>query len=190
MRYATIMLALLVTTGCTNQSAPVGSEPRNEPVEMAPAPRAVLGQCGEERNPQRWVEACTKVIESGRLDPQERAWALTIRAQGYLEEDPSDRDRALADAEAAVRTDPNNGYAYRTRGQAYALMGQDRKALADYDAAIRINPSEGYHYFVRGSEYWALRQTDAADRDFARAVELDPKLKWIVETLKNMRTLP
>ena len=188
MRDAIVILAVLAMAGCVNQSAPVAREPRNETVGTT-SPTAALGECGRERDSQRRIDACTEVIDSGRLDSQDRAWAMTFRALGYLGERTSEPRQALADAEAAVRTNPNNDYAYRTRGQAYALLGEDRKALADYDAAIRINPTEGLHYFVRGSGYLELRQTDAANRDFAKAIELDPRLKLTVETMKAVTAM-
>lgn len=156
---------------------PVGGQP------ALSAPSADLGQCGPEQDPRRSIEACTRVIEAGALSDRDRSEALVIRALGYVNLEPSDPDRALADAEAAIRADPTNSYAYRTRGLAYAQKDQHERALADYDTAIRIDPNEGYHYFVRGAEYLVLGRDDDAACDFRKAKELDLALATTIDVM-------
>lgn len=186
-----VLLLGLPVWGCASQGRPPSaatasaSRAAGTPASSMASSSGLL-PCGKEGDPRGTIEGCTRAIDSGRLDPSDRSLALTERALGYMNEEPKDLGHALADAEAAIRANPDNSYAYRTRGLAYALLGQDDKAIADYNTAIRIDPREPYHYFVRGGEYLAIGRREEAERDFAKAKELDPGLAPLIEASKYM----
>ena len=51
---------------------------------------------------------------------------------------------AIADYDTAIRLNPNDAYAYISRGHAKEELGRYSEALADYDTAIRLNPNYEY----------------------------------------------
>src|SRR3978361_1992640 len=63
------------------------------------------------------IRACTRLIETDRLDPKDRSAALTSRATAYWRK--RDYNRAIADADKAIEFDPQNSDAYMRRGAAY-----------------------------------------------------------------------
>ena len=49
-------------------------------------------------------------------------------------------EEALPDFDAALRLDPNNAWAFMSRGRAKADLGRYEEALADFDTALRLDP--------------------------------------------------
>ena len=52
-----------------------------------------------------------------------------------------DPDRAIADYDAAIRSDPQNAAAYFHRANAWGVKKDYDRAIADYDASMRIEPN-------------------------------------------------
>ena len=91
--------------------------------------------------------------------------ALSMRAMAHLNKEPSDSDRAIADAEAAIMIAVMNLHAYRASGLAYVQKEQWDKAIADVDTAIRLNPDDGSNYYDRGMSYFVQGKLEEAKRD-------------------------
>jgi len=53
--------------------------------------------------------------------------------------DKGEFDRALEDANEALRRDPKNGTVYANRGEIWRLKGDLDRALADQQEAIRLD---------------------------------------------------
>src|ERR1700693_588710 len=63
------------------------------------------------------LAACTRAIDSGRLEGNDLAVAYLNRGIAY--KDKGDRGRAISDLDEAIRLNPSSADAYRTRGIAY-----------------------------------------------------------------------
>src|SRR5436189_3713324 len=73
--------------------------------------------------------ACTRLMETQKIDPKERSNALSSRAAAYLRK--RDYDRAVADADKAIGLNPKNADAYMRRGAAYAAQEDYERSFAD-----------------------------------------------------------
>jgi Flp pilus assembly protein TadD len=51
-------------------------------------------------------------------------------------------DRALADANDAIRLDPRNAMAYKLRGGIFGGMGRRDQAIADFRNALELSPAD------------------------------------------------
>jgi tetratricopeptide (TPR) repeat protein len=85
------------------------------------------------------IAYCTTIIESGRALGPARAQALMVRGLGYVFQ--KDLDRALADFDAAIRSNPKLAAGYYYRG-AIQMERDPKRALADINKAISLNPKD------------------------------------------------
>ena len=78
----------------------------------------------------------------------------------------------------AIELNPNNFYAYESRGYYFHLesVGRFSEAIDDYTHAINLRPSVAENYFYRGETYMSLNQTELAKKDFERALGLNPEM--------------
>ena len=75
----------------------------------------------------------------------------------------------------AIRLDPNDAIAHRSRGVAYTETGDYDRAIADYSEAIRLDPEYADAYHNRGVAYRKIGDYDRAIADYSEAIRLDPK---------------
>src|SRR5262249_29182984 len=115
---------------------------------------------GEEK-----IAACTRAIDSGRLQGHELAASYMNRGIAYREKE--DLGPAIADLEEAVRLDPVFADAYRNRGIAYRYKGELDRAIADYTEAIRLDPKFAPAFNARGVAYNAKGEFDRAVADLS-----------------------
>lgn len=59
-----------------------------------------------------------------------------------------------------IQEDKNNAEAYKTRGDIYSKIGEDKKSLSDYDKAIKLEPRNYDLYF--GKYFLLLAKNDEA----------------------------
>jgi len=85
-----------------------------------------------------------------------------------------DDDAALSHLDEALRLDPDNIVALRSRARIYARRGKIDPALADLDRAIKANGQDLGLYLQRLHIYTIARNYEAALRDADRFVELAP----------------
>ncbi len=90
--------------------------------------------------------------------------------------DKGDPDRAIADYDAAIQSDPRNSAAYFRRGNAWYEKKEYDRAIADYDASIRIEPGRASVLANRGGAKVAKGDYVQGIADANRALEIDPKL--------------
>ena len=81
--------------------------------------------------PQDWIRLCSAPIDSGKVHPAMLYLALTYRAYMYVE--LAEYDRAIADADRALRLNPEYVWAYIHRGTAYKRSSRLDLAIADFD---------------------------------------------------------
>lgn len=73
-----------------------------------------------------------------------------------------------------IREQPNNSWAYMSRGKAWQIRGDVSIARKDLDDAVRLNPGSG-SYNARGILRQELKDYAGAIRDYDEAIRLNPK---------------
>ncbi len=116
------------------------------------------------------VDACTKLMDSGKLAPGN---GLYPRANAYQQ--LGDYSRAAADYSRLIGPDVTKADLYRNRGFAYEGYGQYDKAVEDYAHAIQIDPNVAGTWWDRGFAYDRLGQHDRALADFDAAMKHRPR---------------
>lgn len=96
--------------------------------------------------------------------------ALVDQANAKAER--GDQAGALRDLEQALQADPNNFWAYISRGLIYLRMGDYGKVIVDATNAIAINPANSDNwspYNMRAMAYYLKRQFREAAQDWQAA---------------------
>jgi tetratricopeptide (TPR) repeat protein len=119
------------------------------------------------------IEACTRLLNSGRLHGKPLGVAYALRGLAYL--DRGDLPNAIIDLNLAVENAPDFVPAYQNRGNAHYAQGNLKGALADYNRAIKLDPGAASAYVNRALVRSDLGKTDEALADFAKAIELTPR---------------
>jgi len=146
------------------------------PAMAAPAtPAAQLSQCAGEHDEsaEQVIAACTALINAGQVDAKELSRVYAYRAFGYERKD--DLNRAVADADQAIKLDATSAVAFHRRGDIRKLLLQDDLALADFSEAIRLDPKVPLYFVNRSNVYLDTHQYDLALHDLDEALRLDPK---------------
>lgn len=81
-------------------------------------------------------------------------------------------DKALADANEAIRLDPEHPDGFGARGMAKTFMGDHRGGIVDLNEAIRRNPEFVSAYLARGFARRGIRDFDGALKDYEKAQQL------------------
>jgi len=118
------------------------------------------------------AKECTEALR-GMVSQRDRA--ATYVNRGIIEAGRGNRERALADYEAALRLKPKLSEAFANRGNLHRAEGRLAAALADYDRAIEYGPKEPH--LVHFNRAVVREQTGAirdAYFDYKRASELAP----------------
>jgi tetratricopeptide (TPR) repeat protein len=84
------------------------------------------------------IAACTRLIESNRLDDSHLATVYNNR--GLARQRRGDFNGAIADLDGAILLDPKLAVAYTNRCFTYSHQGDYDRAIADCDQAVRLNP--------------------------------------------------
>lgn len=133
-------------------------------------------------------EACTALIDSGRLSGADLAEAYVGRARVYLW--VTWRARALADLDEALRLSPGHAEAHFLRGNAY-FRDQLPEAVVEYGHAIRLNPDYAEAYLSRGRVHARAGDFTAAVADFTQVIRLRPDdaVAWYERGRAHARSL-
>jgi tetratricopeptide (TPR) repeat protein len=134
----------------------------------------LLSQCAGEHNEtyDEIITACTTLVALPQLDSRQRSLAYSYRALGYQAK--NELERALADANEAIRVDASSSRAFYRRGDVYKNLYQNELALQDFNEAIRLDPKVPVYFVDRSNIYVNLKQFDVAIRDLDEALRLDP----------------
>jgi tetratricopeptide (TPR) repeat protein len=95
-----------------------------------------------------------------------RSWILMLTG---------DRQKALAQAQEALKHDPAESLANFVVGQYWAAEGNDGRAIAAYTEAIRVDHKCGQARLARGIIYARLGENQKAIVDLNQAVQLMPR---------------
>jgi tetratricopeptide (TPR) repeat protein len=89
-----------------------------------------------ERKQMMTPKEAEKYCEEHKKEP----YALYVRSITHLIKDQ--KDKALADLDAAIKIDPKFAPAVYSRGNLYAEQGDFEKALADFTAGVKLAPKD------------------------------------------------
>jgi len=117
--------------------------------------------------------ALADLDESIRLAPSSEAHTF----RGFAFKRLGDKDKAIANFDAAIRLNPNEALAWRVRGATYASKAEYARTLADYSESIRVdpeNPDSRHHRVVFRSACMddKFRDGKQAIEDATKACEL------------------
>ncbi len=119
------------------------------------------------------VSACTSAIEKGNLKGTDLAEAFLRRASGY--DYLGTYDKAQADFDQAVVTDPTFARGFMYRGYFETLMHHDDVALDDFNKAVSLKPDGAEPLFYRARFYHeAHGDWKSVVADIEKAVQLEP----------------
>ena len=102
------------------------------------------------------VEACTRLIDSGKFDQTNLANLFTAR--GIAHKAGGEFEHAFADYSEAIRLDPRNAIAFVDRGAAHEAKGELELALADDSEAIRLDPRNAIAFALAFNSRGAAHQ--------------------------------
>jgi lipoprotein NlpI len=129
--------------------------------------------CEAVSDPSTIISACSRIIDSNGETMHKRAVAFANRASAYVKK--GDSDRAIADANEAIRLDPKVAGAFINRAGAYLQNGDNDRAIADASEAIQRDPKYAVAYRNRADAYLQKDDNDRAIADYSEAIRLDPK---------------
>src|SRR5262245_44629633 len=140
--------------------------------------RAVCTNPGS--RPDTAIEACNRILAAGGLDDRETAAILVRRGLHY---GARDRERAIADLNAAIALKPDLALAWWGRAYFNQHSHDIRKdpelrqrIIADYSRAIELAPDSVEYYYHRGLIFSGYEQDyERAIADYSRMIELSPR---------------
>lgn len=115
-------------------------------------------------------EAIEKAVEFAGNEKEKLSKALVIR--GSLSEDPAAR---LADFNQAVKINPANVDALRSRAAQYLMMEKTTKAIQDFDTWIEIEPENLKAYQGMVEALIFEERNDEAIEKLGKAIEIAPE---------------
>ncbi|NJO34630.1 MAG: tetratricopeptide repeat protein [Rhodospirillales bacterium] len=103
--------------------------------------------CAKSDVPQAQIDACTRLIDTRRLQGRELAQALYQRGAGYAAK--GEYKEAVRDYTQALKFAPDSSDALYNRGGAYSKLGRWDDALADFNALLEIVPNDPNTHYAR-----------------------------------------
>jgi tetratricopeptide (TPR) repeat protein len=119
------------------------------------------------------IDACTRLINSGRFDRRNLALIYSNRAN--QKERKGEYDKAMLDHAQAIKTDPTYAAGFMHRGNAYARHGDFERAIADHNEAIRLGPQDADAFYNRGFTFSHKGDHERAIADYTIGIGLDSK---------------
>ena len=120
---------------------------------------------------------CTEAFFAARSN-RDKAGLLTVRSLAWAVGE-QDRRRWLADAEAAVAVDPDNGDWRANLGGVYNRLGRSAEALRELDRAVKMKDG----YIARGARAaarYALGDAEGAFADAKKSFEMEPNVVALI----------
>ena len=130
--------------------------------------------CTEDKaDPGSRIEACTWLLQSGRLGKS--SYSAVYYNRGIAYDIKGQYDQAIQDYGEVIRRDPSDAVAYNNRGNVYSTKRQYDRAIRDFDEAIRLKPGYALAYYNRGLAHGNKRQFDRAIQDYSETIRLNPR---------------
>ena len=124
-----------------------------------------------EASPEAALEACSKLIASGRFAGPDLANIMFWRGYAYHRQPAM--DAAIADYTEEIRLDPTTKAAYEGRADILVAIGQRDRALADFSQIVKLDPKNLKAHINRGVLRYFGGDFDRAIEDFDAALALD-----------------
>ena len=155
----TCLLGMTATMQVTPASA--------QPVDVSACRMPSGAALAPEKDRQRAIEACSRVIGDAALPASIRSDALLTRGDiyGLL---------SAIDLKTAVEIDPANIALRKRRGHHYFASGRFDQAIEDFNEAIRLDPSDAEAYRGRGDVRLRQKRYNEAIGDYRKSIELKP----------------
>jgi len=120
----------------------------------------------------RVLASCTRLIERGNLDKNDRAVAHNNRGMALSKFGLF--DDAIEDFNAAIVYIPDNAGIYTNRGNAFVQKGRLDDADTDFTRAIQLNPLHAEAFSGRALARFLLNRSPQALSDINQAIQLKP----------------
>lgn len=138
------------------------------PTQDLPDVKKDLGECSRSPLPQKSVDACTALLNSGKLKGPALSATHFLRGLAYsrLNRLVEARD----DFAEAAKIDPDGIFGLIARGSLSCEKKETTPAISAFSEVIRRRPKWGGGYLVRGLCYHLLRQDKEAVQDLTTAL--------------------
>lgn len=110
------------------------------------------------------------LLRAGMRQPEN---SLIASLRGVISNDAYLYEQAATDLTAAIGFDPDLGFNYEFRAEAYYGIGEYEQSIDDIEMALTFYPDRAILYKTRADDYFALGQLDKALDDYDHSVELD-----------------
>jgi CHAT domain-containing protein/tetratricopeptide (TPR) repeat protein len=141
------------------------------PLKSQAADRAAE-DCARTSETAKAIAGCSELLSRDRgLSQRQRALVFNNRGISYAL--AGDREKALADFDEAIRTDPASVNAYSNRGIVYGETGEVDRAIADFTTAIGLDPRNLQARIGRGNLLSQKNDHVGAAGDFEVALRSD-----------------
>jgi Flp pilus assembly protein TadD/TolB-like protein/predicted Ser/Thr protein kinase len=122
--------------------------------------------------------ALTSLLNATAKDPAygaARAWlAEAYMQKAKLTSDKYLSEKALENAEQAVKTDPNLGVAHTKLGEVLAQMGREEEAIREFKRAIALSPQNSETYRELAFVYANLGRFQEAEASYRDGIQRRP----------------
>ena len=134
---------------------------------------SLLG-CGTDTKTQQDTKPTTTANEQAKTEQDARVMAAKQALSS------GDYAKAIEEATASIKDNPNNADAYSIRGFATALNGGTTKGLADTKKAYDLDPNNVANYYNMAMVYKLQGQLNESKQWFEKVLEKDPSNTWSV----------
>ena len=162
-------LSLFVVAGALMAVASSKAPAFATPAQDLPNVKKDLGECFRCPSPEKAVDACTSLLNSGRLSGAGLAATHFLRAMANM--GLGRNAHAKEDLSETARIDPSGVFGLISRGTIACDKKQSEAAISSFSEAIRRHPKLGISYFMRGVCFHWLGQNQEAVQDFTKAIE-------------------
>jgi tetratricopeptide (TPR) repeat protein len=111
---------------------------------------------------------------TAEIEREPSAFAYASRSRAWFQDEHF--DKALADAESALRLDPKSAVSYKCRGRVKLAMGNTRGAIDDLNAALEIDPKLATALNYRAQAHLKAGSYERAIADATAAIGLDSSI--------------
>ena len=142
----------------------------------------------EPKNPELWYEYAKSTALTGDIDEalQQILVAENLSSNdtaimyyhGVLEEQKGLFRDAIATYDRVISSDPNNTWAWFSKGSIYWNHYRLNESIASYEKVIALDPNMSKAWFFRGLAYKELQQYNISGSSFERAALLEPDNKY------------
>lgn len=122
------------------------------------------------------IEACTRVVESAQVAPEQKVAALVDRAIAHHAKGAP--RESIKDLDQAIDIDNTNAETYYTRGRIHFVLGDYDEAIKNYDDALKFNARYADAYNSRGHTHFTRHEWQLALDDYTRAIDVDPQVDF------------